>query len=610
MPQTKQLFIEYHRRACQMVAPGMPRPRATPRMRRDGEQAWQTMTADERQTFATWAARQPGAFRARTLARPDADAAMAAAQVARNAIPPDWDNLVSTAEDAAGAMRTFIDIHQNVWDAARAMEDFVFALPLPGPPGFYVVRDLAASEFNRADAELFATQADITRLQNDADNPPVPARPNGTFKMLKSSLSMARRRRRNDFIRQAFVTQTSAAVNQPGRNWVGSWRVGSVGGFGRTGLLISVDNQQNVNFRTMKKEVRLDKERWKSIDFFDGDVRHKTRRMPLEISCHRQMQTPAVASGSSGERLVPAVMSSSVNDTDYLYTMFLGYCPMGDLRTLIRRHRAAAAPIQEPFIWYVFKTLAEAGLAMESGGQALAAPAPGVRPGWGVDRFNRDNWQIVHRDLKPANVFLAETVPDRGWPDYPRPKLGDFGLAIKTWAPNPGDPNNVDGLNPDIFVDGAGTPGFRAPEMRAYIDRGTALPVDSWPLSSKTNVWGVGMVIYCLVTLVTAPRQSDWLGNPALDVPSSLANQAAVYNAQLHFLIGQCLHHDPARRWTFRQIIRAINTNIQENALDLAQGMRAPSVRPYTAARTGNLLNHLPNDLYALGLNSNQLPPQ
>ena len=107
---------------------------------------------------------------------------------------------------------------------------------------------------------------------------------------------------------------------------------------------------------------------------------------------------------------------------------------------------------------------------MESGGQALVAPAAGRRTGWAADQYGRDNWETVHRDLKPGNVFLAEA--EQVFPDYPMPRLGDFGLAIKTWSPNPelagtpGNDLNVDGLNPDIYVDGAGTDGFKAPVSR------------------------------------------------------------------------------------------------------------------------------------------------
>ena len=143
--------------------------------------------------------------------------------------------------------------------------------------------------------------------------------------------------------------------------------------------------------------------------------------------------------------------------------------------------------------------------------------------------------------------------------------------------------------------------------MRAYIDRAMATPFDRRPLTSKTNVWGVGMIIYCLITLTTHPEQSDWLGDPALDIPSSANDQVMAYSPRLHLTVQRCLEYDPTMRWTFRQIIASINTSIQENGLNLAQGMRVASARPYIQARADELLT-LPNDVYALGMDRNQLP--
>lgn len=40
-----------------------------------------------------------------------------------------------------------------------------------------------------------------------------------------------------------------------------------------------------------------------------------------------------------------------------------------------------------------------------------------------------------HRDLKPGNVFLEEMSADNPpslYPDYDRPMLGDYGIAVRT----------------------------------------------------------------------------------------------------------------------------------------------------------------------------------
>ena len=65
--------------------------------------------------------------------------------------------------------------------------------------------------------------------------------------------------------------------------------------------------------------------------------------------------------------------------------------------------------------------------------------------------------------------------------------LGDFGLAFKT---TPTDPNN-----PRWYDNGTGTEGFMAPEQLRYIDANTHGPLDEWKLGSKTNVYGIGVVL-------------------------------------------------------------------------------------------------------------------
>lgn len=116
--------------------------------------------------------------------------------------------------------------------------------------------------------------------------------------------------------------------------------------------------------------------------------------------------------------------------------------------------------LPEPFIWYVFQSLAEAAYAMEFG--------PFVN-----DNGQSLDFEIVHRDIKPANselkpfpailcygaltilVFLGhDSLGEPKFPYYPTPKLGDFGLAINT--------HRYDKMNPRMY-DGMGSRAYRAP---------------------------------------------------------------------------------------------------------------------------------------------------
>jgi hypothetical protein len=116
-----------------------------------------------------------------------------------------------------------------------------------------------------------------------------------------------------------------------------------------------------------------------------------------------------------------------------------------------------------------------------------------------------DGWQqIVHRDLKPSNIFLAPPTQDYR-DEYVTPKIGDFGLAIKTSAADTS-------FNPKMFVDGWGTAGFMAPERKKNIDLPTHLELDDFQLLAHTNVFEIGIIMYCLIALVDRPEEKEWNG--------------------------------------------------------------------------------------------------
>ena len=124
-------------------------------------------------------------------------------------------------------------------------------------------------------------------------------------------------------------------------------------------------------------------------------------------------------------------------------------------------------------------------------------------------------------------------------------------------------------------------------------------------MSSKTNVWGVGTVINCLMSLDGVPYQPDWLGDPIADMAITQDEAKTEYSDDLHRLTGQCLQPDPALRPTFRELIRDVETCIREGVgqPDLAEGMRRNGPGQ---GNQNNRLN-LRNDGYAIGLAFNTL---
>ena len=98
---------------------------------------------------------------------------------------------------------------------------------------------------------------------------------------------------------------------------------------------------------------------------------------------------------------------------------------------------------------------------------------------------------IVHRDLKPSNIMVDRT--GQSW-------LIDFGLAryVNGQRPAVSGPSGAEPQrHPEHTVGPIGTPGYMAPEQES------AQPVGVW-----TDVWGLGVTLYELLTLNRAyPRE-------------------------------------------------------------------------------------------------------
>ncbi|KAF2868781.1 hypothetical protein BDV95DRAFT_123155 [Massariosphaeria phaeospora] len=100
--------------------------------------------------------------------------------------------------------------------------------------------------------------------------------------------------------------------------------------------------------------------------------------------------------------------------------MFVEYAAKGNLYALIEHYHDKKAHVPEVFIWILLRNLARACIKLET-------PAIGQ----------------VNQDVKPDNIFIQDCQPDRNFPGYHYPVLGDFGLCFQAGGP----------------VNGAGTPG-------------------------------------------------------------------------------------------------------------------------------------------------------
>lgn len=250
--------------------------------------------------------------------------------------------------------------------------------------------------------------------------------------------------------------------------------------------------------------------------------------MPMEVKMMRMMEETACPS-------VVRYIAYRRFLHDQVHRIYMEYCPYGDLRRLYKRYRRFRLYMPEPFLWDVFYHLVEAAVAMRSG------PTDGS---WG-------GHEIVHRDIKPGNIFLDTEGRKSGIPFYPKTKLGDWGLARKTYANDPDNPSNLRM---------AGTPGYKPPEQKD-----PPLPIfETHPVSilAHTNVWAIGATMFELMTL---HRVHGFLLKPR----GNIVDEAGIkpiqtdrnppYSSQLSKLIQDCLRPIPLDRPTVMELRTKIN---------------------------------------------------
>jgi len=138
--------------------------------------------------------------------------------------------------------------------------------------------------------------------------------------------------------------------------------------------------------------------------------------------------------------------------------------------------------------------------------------------------------QIAHRDVKPQNMLLTEGFDVR---------VGDFGLCRQLH-------NGV-----DTYSDEAGTDCYKSPEM---LLGGT---IDS----RKADVWGLGLVLYEMLTLRPVHEREGLLGAQALRNPRIMDVLAADvpanrFDQRLVSLMRRLVHPDPDRRPSLEDVMR------------------------------------------------------
>ncbi|KAK4628660.1 uncharacterized protein CLAFUR5_20196 [Fulvia fulva] len=233
--------------------------------------------------------------------------------------------------------------------------------------------------------------------------------------------------------------------------------------------------------------------------------------------------------------------------------IYTEYCPQGTLSSLIKdyqlRYGVATtvqqindAEVPEAFCWHALWCLTQVGLLMERGAVHKRDVPQGTWP------------LIVHRDIKPDNIFLSGNQGFQ-WRGYPTTKLGDWGLSV-LYA-NGECSGRGQGLLSDYRFS---PPEVRQPAMGYLEGLG---PPHRYParLTSRTNVWAVGLQIWSLMQMENGDHsmdegKRDW--QETQDPTPFRVGAVNKYSTQLRGLVMDCLRYLPHERPSFEDIYNEI----------------------------------------------------
>ncbi|KAI8952102.1 kinase-like domain-containing protein [Xylaria longipes] len=182
-------------------------------------------------------------------------------------------------------------------------------------------------------------------------------------------------------------------------------------------------------------------------------------------------------------------------------TIILELLENGDLSNFIVKVRDHNERIPNKVLWGFLLCLVRMciGLAYPPDDVHDYIDMPGPITETVIDYLKDDPRRIVHFDMDPRNIFIGN-FSDEEHRITPILKLGDFGLAVEV----------ADDKNDAYYeyMRRAGKRAFYAPEQFCadwdYIPRDRNL-IQDHPIAGNyhwhTNVWGVGMIMECLVTL-------------------------------------------------------------------------------------------------------------
>ncbi|USW55552.1 Putative serine/threonine-protein kinase Atg1 [Septoria linicola] len=358
--------------------------------------------------------------------------------------------------------------------------------------------------------------------------------------------------------------------------WHGRLELGR-GSYGAAYLWLKTDARGKIRERVVQKVCELTNMWSKNVWWSNGapgNMGIGRQTVPNEIRAHLALRR------KPGSESVVELLNYNLRYADKAADLYLEFCPFGDAYELLKQgyhskshgdrdkydfedHRSECKFIPEPFCWSAFQSLVLAGLLMANGTTDTSSPNA-ADPEWRL---------IVHRDLKLDNVFLGIPARDR-FRGYPQLKVADFGGAIFI-PPNDSRPPE------DLMT--LATKDHSAPEMDCALRYGRRDELIV-PQSSKTNVWGIGIILYRLLSGRHGPVHPSsfpagyfqWALPSRREPPDFDESTRLFYSDDLLNLVLACLRYDDRDRPTLEYLIREVRrcTNPHSPEEDRAAGLK------------------------------------
>jgi len=196
---------------------------------------------------------------------------------------------------------------------------------------------------------------------------------------------------------------------------------------------------------------------------------------------------------------IVAYRESFVDDSGHL-CIFMEYCEHGDIFSYLQDLRRTQMPSEAQLLEWFTQIV------------------------WALQALHQQ--KILHRDLKTQNIFLA------GSRQQLAAKLGDFGVA------------KVLSSTVDLAKTQIGTPFYMSPEL-----------INSHPYSYKSDVWGLGCVLYEIINGHRAFDAQSLNGLALKIIKGSYTPISAGCSNSTKQLIQQMLTKNPSHRPSLKEIL-------------------------------------------------------